>query len=273
MKELLPRIGKKALRSFGPLWHDFIDRRIKERIRLIPVTEVQPNDVFLVGYPKSGNTWMQHLIAGVLFGMDMRIAPDSLVQDLVPSVHSAAYYRRYLRWTFFATHDLPRSYHRRVVYLVRDGRDVMVSYYHYLKALNGAAPDYMDMVLSGKNLFPCRWHEHVEQWAANPYNAEMITISYESLKRDTVAELRRLCEFVGLERDQFLLESVSRGCSFASMREKERKLGWDERSFWPKHAAFVRRGAVGEFQNEMPAPVLEAFMNVSSAALRHFGYV
>ena len=60
----------------------------------------------------------------------------------------------------------------------------MVSYFHHLTAL-GNPLDFFKLVATGEGLFPCRWHEHIDAWTANPHGAQMITISYEMLKRDT----------------------------------------------------------------------------------------
>ena len=68
--------------------------------------------------------------------------------------------------------------YRRVVYLLRDGRDVMVSYFHHLRAL-GEIDDDVDLlrlVRRGDTLFPSRWDRHVEAWERNPFGAEKITI-------------------------------------------------------------------------------------------------
>ena len=36
----------------------------------IPINKTNINDIFIVGFPKSGNTWMQSLIAGIQYGID-----------------------------------------------------------------------------------------------------------------------------------------------------------------------------------------------------------
>src|ERR1700740_2737717 len=174
--------------------------------RLLRITEWEPTDIFVVGYPKSGNTWVQYLVAGLLFGVDVRVAPDLLIQDLVPNLYYQKFYRRYFAPTFFKTHDLPHPQYRRVIYLIRDGRDVMVSYFHHLSALDNP-PDFLKLVKTGQGLFPCRWHEHVEAWTRNPHGAQMITVSYEMLKENPLAELHRICDFANISRDQEMLES------------------------------------------------------------------
>src|SRR5437762_10919798 len=103
---------------------------------LKPIEEAAPTDIFVVGFPRSGHTWFQNLIAGVVFGVDPEFAHDSLIQDLVPDVHYKHVFKRHGPTAYFKSHALPMKEYRRVVYLLRDGRDAMVSYWHFLSALS-----------------------------------------------------------------------------------------------------------------------------------------
>ena len=246
------------------------ETQILAAAKLQAISESDPSDIFIAGYPRSGNTWMQYLIAGVTLGLDPRLASDSLVQSLVPDVHATRFYRRFGTPTFFKTHHLPRQEYRRVIYLVRDGRDAVVSYFHFLAAL-GNAPDCLKLVTTGEGLFPCRWHEHVEAWLANPHGAEMMLVRYEALREDTLNELQRICDFASIERERSVLERTTQNSTFAAMREREKTLGWA--GSWPKDKPFVRRGIVGSFKDEMPENVLEAFMKTSTSALKRLGYL
>jgi hypothetical protein len=235
------------------------------------ITDFDADDIFVAGYPKSGNTWMQYLIGGLMFGINASLTPDSLIQDLVPDVHYKLLYRRYLTPTFFKTHHLPQPKYRRVIYIHRDGRDVIVSYFHHLDAL-GNHTDYSKLVTTGEGLFPCRWHEHVEAWLANAHGAEMITVSYENLQRNTVAELQKICDFAGLERERRLLEYAAQETTFEIMRAREKKFRWDNPA-WPRNKPFFRRGEVGSFRDEMPEGALEAFTKLSMPTLQRLGYL
>src|SRR5271168_3318189 len=138
-----------------------IDRQVQLRAKLSPMDNTMPEDIFIAGYPRSGNTWMQNLVAGMVYGMDMRLIPDKLVQEIVPDVHQSKYYRRYTTPTFFKTHHLPRPQYRRVIHLVRDGRDVMVSYFHYASARWGRTDDLLS-IINDDEIFPAQWHEHTQ---------------------------------------------------------------------------------------------------------------
>lgn len=236
------------------------------------ISDTLAEDIFIVGYPKSGNTWMQNLVAGILYCMDMRFVPDSLVQDLVPDVHATRFFNRHRTPTFFKTHHLPRPEYKRVIYLVRDGRDAIVSYYHFLCALQEQPVQFLDLVTSGNTLFPSKWHEHVEAWLKNPYQADMMILKYEDLKREPLRELRRLCDFAGIARDDSFLTNVANQSSFEEMRLREKTLGLAAASPWPKDKSFVRRGKVGSHLDEMPPDVLAKFLEISLPMLRELGY-
>jgi hypothetical protein len=238
---------------------------------LLAINETDPDDVFIVGYAKSGNTWFQNLVAGVVYGAAPEFCPNTVVQDLVPDVHYKRWYRRYGTPSFFKSHNLPTPDYRKVVYLLRDGRDVMVSYFRYLNAMDRSI-DFMSLAGDGESRFPeYKWWEHVRAWRANPFGAEIITVRYEDLLADGVAQLHRFCEFVGVERSEEFLASIAAGASFSNMRRKELQLAWDNPKL-PADKAFVRRGEKGSYKDEMPPEVLTAFLREAGDVLAECGY-
>jgi len=239
---------------------------------LRPIDEFKPEDILIVGYPKSGNTWMQYLIASAIYGIDVASAPDALIQDLVPDVHFKKFFKPYFPITFFKSHFLPRPDYRRVIYLLRDGRDALVSYLHYVEGLTEKKVDFLELVQAKGVLFPSKWHEHVEQWLANPHGASMIVVRYEDLKRDTVGQLSRICEFAGLKRSQSALENAAEKSSFSNMRKREELFAWENPQI-PKTKRFVRRGEVGSHKDEMPPVARDAFLAEAGDTLRKTGYL
>src|ERR1035441_1450445 len=112
----------------------------------VPMGSYQPDDLFIIGFPKSGHTWTQNLIAEALYGFSAETTPDKLIQDLVPDIHYRKYYKRYHSPMFFKAHALPAPEFRRVIYLLRDGRDAIVSYLHHLEAIERRNMDFLLLV-------------------------------------------------------------------------------------------------------------------------------
>jgi hypothetical protein len=258
-----------------------VSRKRRESIyrhtECIPIQDFSAkDDIFIVGYPKSGNTWLQNVVASLVYGVDASLAPDSIIQDLVPDVHYKRFYRRYATPMYFKSHCRPRPDYQNVIYLVRDGRDAMVSYYHYLKVLRGKRNldiSYTEMLRDRVGLFEgCKWHEHTEAWLANPYQARMLTIRYENMRSQPLQELRKLCDFINHPMDDENLGRIIHQTSVENMKAKEAKWGQNNPA-WPKDKAFVRRGQSGSFKDEMPAEVLEYFLQESQPALEKLGYL
>jgi len=197
------------------------------------------------------------------------------LKKFVPNrVPKEPYYKRYATPTYFKVHDLPRPEYKRVVYIVRDGRDVMVSYFRHLQAVRGKEIDFMRVVQADKRITSgVKWHQHVEAWLSNPHQAQRLVIKYEDLKDDTIKELRRFCAFAGVERDDAYLAMMARKASFEKMRQKEIRDGGVGILSWPKDTPFVRRGEVGSHKDEMPPDVLEAFLQDAGSTLRKLAYL
>ena len=235
-------------------------------IGFLPIAQVSETDVFIVGYPKSGNTWFQNLVCSVNFGVHPEFTPDKLIQDLVPDVHSKSYHKRYEAQAFFKTHHLPKEQYRRVIYLLRDGRDVMVSYFHFTNALRDNTSNLFEFIRDQGNLFPSKWHEHVEAWLSNPYHAEIITIKYEDLKTNPLHEMKRFCEFVHLDRSEEFIRGAIERCSFENMQRQGK-------TAWTSDKPFVRRGEIGSFRDEMPPDALRLFLSEAGQTLLKVGYL
>ncbi|WP_417197991.1 sulfotransferase domain-containing protein [Bizionia sp.] len=237
----------------------------------LPITETKPQDIFIAGFPKSGNTWMQNLIAGLQYGIETSMLPDSLTQELIPDVHGKQYYKRFHDVVFFKTHELPRKEMKRVIHLVRDGRDAMASYYAMHQAMKKQVT-LKEMVLEGKDVYPCRWHEHTRIWLDNPFNAEILIIKYEDLIQDAFKELKKIVEFAKLSCTDDLIYKAIEGNSFEQMKKKEKEFGWNNKE-WDANEDFIRKGKVGSYKEEISVELIQSFESLSKVELEFFNYL
>lgn len=227
-------------------------------------------DIFVAGYPKSGNTWLQLMLPSLIYGFDPYRIPDSIIQELSPDVHYKAFYKRFGDLTTFKTHNLPQPEYRRVIQIVRDGRDVTCSFYHYNKARGSSVS--MDELIDQPSKMPFgSWHQHIEEWNRNPYHADILVVKYEDLKTNCVLQLQRIADFIGINVSESDLQRVSNGSSVEKMQLREKTTGWDNAS-WPKEKRFVRQGIANAFKKELTLDQIRRFNKTAAKALELHGY-
>lgn len=267
---ILKKIARRILRDELTLLNAENQRLQRLAKSLTPTDQFQESDVFIAGYPKSGNTWMQLLVASLVYRLDPMAATDSLVQDLVPDIHSRSHYKRYAAVTCFKTHSLPQSEYRKVISIIRDGRDVLCSYRSFNNAL-GETAGFDEMIDGNVELPFGSWKEHVLAWNSNPYGADILRVRYEDLKQDCVGELQRIVDFLGLKRSREELSQIDKATRVEKMQQREAAFGWDN-DVWPTDRKFVRRGISGGYQDELTEEQIKRFNAINGDALDQLGY-
>lgn len=160
------------------------------------------DDVFLVSYPRSGNTWMRYLMTNLRFP-DAEWDLNSLAFAF-PEIGGPIKPSSVPRPRWIKSHLSYDPSYPRVIYLIRDVRDVAVSFYFWTgKEKEMSFKDFLINYITNDNsdIVPwVAWHSHIEGYLAKQSNLDMIIIQYENLVEDTITELERICQFVGLDR-------------------------------------------------------------------------
>jgi hypothetical protein len=117
---------------------------------------------------------------------------------------------------------LPRS---RLLFMVRDGRDVIDSLIHaalpgswfarVAKPLISSDEDRLDFVREKAIDWVCGTDSCQRAWAVHPPELRRM-VRYEELLADPHSELGSLCEWIGLERDGAALEAAVRTHAFGA---------------------------------------------------------
>lgn len=113
------------------------------------------NDYYIVSYPRSGNTWLRAMVAELLYGQSGKSIKD--IQHYVPDIHVATPRNWMIASPFrvFKSHERPldiRNFtpnRKKVIYLIRDPRDVVISYCRYWKCLRNYQKEFDDFFLIG----------------------------------------------------------------------------------------------------------------------------
>jgi len=89
----------------------------------------------------------------------------------------------------------------KVAYLVRDGRDAMVSLYNYHRQIRRTPQPPFDVfvrrMLGGQFQFGS-WQKHVERWLDQAENPKVLLVRYEHMVVDAAAQLQRVLEHFGM---------------------------------------------------------------------------
>lgn len=167
---------------------------------------LRPQDVLLVSYPKSGSTWLRFLLGHVLTGSAVDF--DSVRAALPPiGRHTRAPRLLPGGGRFVRSHEplhVVDGLPVRVLYLVRDGRDVAASYYFHLRREGRTGEDpcrYVDDFLAGAVDGYGPWTGHVveafSRAAQDP--ARVSIVRYEELRADTVGGVAAILAGLGVE--------------------------------------------------------------------------
>jgi hypothetical protein len=258
---------------------ELINKSIEDSLKsqgFARIDDIRESDIFIAGFPKSGNTWMQGIVGGLLLDSTAELLTMKLINEIIPDVHVKKYYKRFFNVMVFKTHDLPKPEYKKVIHLVRDGRDAMVSYYNMGKNKNIEFPfSLKDMVIDGKGLYPSKWYQHSKEWIDNPFNAEIILLKYEDLHEFPLREMRRISKFIGLELSDTRLMAIYDNNSIVNVRSRVAKFGMDNEHTWENKpiTSFFRKGKVGTYKVEMPKDLINYFNSEAKAELEFFKYI
>jgi hypothetical protein len=242
---------------------------------------VLPDDTFVVSYPKSGNTWVRMLISNLL-------SPDTpadfwTINRLVPELETVT--KRQLvtmrRPRVIKSHFVFDPRYPRIIYIVRDPRDVVISEYHYQRKTRTiddqySMGEYVSRFLAGKTSPEVgSWGEHTASWlSTRDGDHRFLLVRYETLLSNTVGELSRIAEFLSIPVNSQRLAEVAQLSSADRMRKLE-KTQSNASSLMRgsrQDVAFVRAAKSGSWRSELPDSLVEKIETAWSPIMRYLGY-
>jgi len=153
---------------------------------------VEPRDCFLASWPRSGNTWLRHIIYFYTTGisdLDM-----TTLDSFCPIIDGIELKQHLLKMEdqehrFIKSHELCAPYllNGRIVYLVRDGRDATWSYYKYRLGRRHHSPSDFDSFLRlclNDKIRYYSWHRNVSSWLKYKHNPSMLLLRFEDMRAD-----------------------------------------------------------------------------------------
>ena len=247
------------------------------------------DDIVIATYAKSGTTWMQQIVAQLMFDGD----PDIAVAEMSPWVDlrvppkevklpllEAQTHRRFMKTHLpvDATRFCPKA---RYLYIGRDGRDVVWSMYNHhvnanqtwYDALNNTPGRVGPPIEPPPDTIRQYWREwldrdghpfwpfwdNVRSWWAIRDLPNVKFIHFAKLKHDMAREIRALASFLDIPIKESRWESILKHCSFEWMKKNATKTVPLGGAFWDAGAeVFINKGVNGRWSDTLtPEEVAE----------------
>ncbi len=242
------------------------------------------DDIIIATYAKSGTTWMQQMVAQMLFGgdpalpvaelspwLDLRVPPKEIK---LPAVEAQTH-RRIIK-THLPVDALVFSPKAKYIYIARDGRDVVWSMYNHHANANAAwyaalndtpgrvgAPiepppveirqywrDWMDR--DGHPFWP--FWDNLRSWWAIRHLPNVLVVHFNDLKRDMEGEMRRIAGFLDIPIDEARWTDIVRYCRFDWMKQNATMSVPLGGAFWDGGAqVFINKGVNGRWTETLTA--------------------
>lgn len=270
----------------------------------------------LCSYPKSGNTWLRAVLSeiegaslklhgGLPFGMPairryfdefMGIDSSELTADEI-ALARAAYCRALAEAAdlprIWKVHDcfhpprkdieppFPPDALSAVVYIVRDPRDVAVSFAnHFGKTIDEAIARMADEETRiSRSVFALKpqlsqylssWSGHVESWLDAP-GIKLHLLRYEDMLADPEKTFAAALDFLGIEFTRESLAQALHACRFEVLQASEAEEGFSERP--PGVEKFFRRGVAGGWRDTLSENQAAHIVAAHGRVMRRLGYL
>ncbi len=241
---------------------------------------ILPDDIFLVSFPKSGNTWTRFLLANLRFPDEP--ATWANINRLIPDPTGTAKrdFDRMRRPRIIKSHECFDPRYPRVIYIVRDPRDVVLSQYHYhrkIRKLDDESPleQFVTRFLAGETCPHGSWGQNIATWLyTSEDGSRFLLLRYEDLVADTARELTKVAAFLQLSAGPEQIAQAVERSSADRMRQMEKKQT-DKNELVKgsrKDLSFVRAAGSGGWRSELPAPMVARIEAAWGPLMQRLGY-
>ncbi|MBT5434029.1 MAG: sulfotransferase domain-containing protein [Rhodospirillaceae bacterium] len=269
---------------------------------------------WLASYPKSGNTWMRAFLHNLIHDkggpLDVNAISKTALLDagkryytpftakdpatldreevagMRPRVQAAmaagkpgtVFVKTHTALTMLAgypSHDPALT--AGSLYIVRDPRDVVISYADHLGisidraiAVMATEDSQTDASEKGVTEFIGSWSQNVTGWTGQA-GATVMVVRYEDMLDKPKETFGGVVRFLHLDRTSQMIRKAIENTRFDKLARQEARDGFGERS--PKQHRFFRRGRAGGWRAKLSDDEAARIVADHGAVMRRFGYL
>jgi Sulfotransferase domain len=248
---------------------------------------VFPDDIFLVSYPRSGNTWTRFLIGNLLKPDD----PVSFanIETCIPEIYfnPDRILRSLPRPRLLKSHECFQPLYKRVIYITRDPRDVAVSFYHHHVKAGNLSDDFpidefVPRFVAGE-FDPAfgSWGENVQSWlAVRDGSRNFLWLQYEQMLRSPESALEKIAEFLLANlwpQMDTAPDRIRRAVELSSLDrmrtlERQQSKQWVLTRSTRQDKPFVRAAKTGQWRDALSANAVNCIESAWGGLMRRLGY-
>ncbi|KAI3677237.1 hypothetical protein L1987_86860 [Smallanthus sonchifolius] len=243
-----------------------------------------PTDIFLASNPKTGTTWLKALAFAILNRTKFKTESGSCEthplltispHDCVPFMESDSFlnnpsYANGLMATHIPYTSLPKSIissECRIVYICRNPKDVLISFWHFVNKLEGdvSTPTKLDDAFKcfclGMVPYGSFWDHMLGYYKASLERPDKVLfLKYEDLKKYTENEVKKLAKFIGIpfteeEECDGSVRKIIELCRFENLRKVSKDKTQMSKDICED--VYFRKGIVGDSVNYLTTEMIQ----------------
>lgn len=241
--------------------------------------KVYGDDTFLVSYPRSGNTWIRFLLGTAMSTKKIDWHNfETVIPDIYRNTHQEL--EALERPRIIKSHHSFDKRYPKVIYVIRDVRDVYISYYKFhlkfkSKNVEISRDEFLDRFINGGLDDFGTWRQNVLSWTSKQEELPngLLLLKYEELKTNPSNTLRDLAQFIGIELSEDSIEKAVGWTSLENMKLLE-KQQTDASLFKnsKKGMDFTNNGLPKGWRNMLSDNEIEIITESNRDVLERFGY-
>lgn len=232
----------------------------EKHFRSMPGWKARNDDVIISAYPKAGTHWVWEVVSMLVRRKAERIPEikemammEGITEQIFESLPSPRIMNTHVYFQYLPNDFFDKKC--KIVYIIRNPKDIAVSFYNHHKKLleyefDGPWDNYLQRFIQGKTDYGS-WFDYtleMERFMESHPDYPIHVIYYEDMKEDSNTEITKLAGFLGTEVSDELIRNIDSLCQFDAMK-KEKNVTEDVTEWRDNNPGMYRKGQVGDWKN------------------------
>lgn len=260
--------------------------------------QFRDDDIVVATYAKSGTTWLQQILGQLIFDaaehlpvmdispwIDLRVLPA----DEIDAAVTSQTHRRFLK-THLPVDALVYSPKAKYIYIARDGRDTLWSWYNHHSGYSETAYqlfndtpgrvgppserpnpnviEYFHEWLDRDGFTIWSYFSHIQSWWDIRHLPNMLLIHFKELKADLPRKIRDIAQFLEIEINEDIFPDIVEHSSFDYMKTNADDLTPLLSQVFDNGAShFINRGSNARWIDVLSDADIDKYLRIASEKL------